>query len=758
MKRVVLTSVVLFALTVLMACGSKSQSPSSTLTMSPTTASVKTGGTQTFTVTQKDNPYPAVTWSVNDKNPGDMTVGTINYSGTYIAPAKVPSPAKVTVKATLISDSTQTATAEVTITQGDAVTISLTPTEVTVPSSQTQLFTATVSNTAYTAVEWRVNDVLGGDSVHGTIDQYGMFRAPSTPPDPNTVTIKATSVADPDKSATATITITPFTYISVTPSVVPALGAGAQQQFTAKLNGQDMNDAIWSLHCKSDVEGACGSISATGLYTAPLSPPPGGDVSVIAASSDPLIHSGGAVVTIQFSNASLTGKYALSFSGKDGASAYTAAGSVTFDGNSGITGGELDISDIAISHLAVSGGEYHIGAEGRGTATITTASRTLNLRIALADHSQAYLISSVTTGPIGSGTLDLQDEAAFDTANITGPYALQATGPNANNAATFAMGGALAADGAGHITGGMLDINDAGTVHSALPLTPTTYTAPSAAGRGTLTVTSSFGTQLFVYYVIDAGHVTLFSPEAARPSTGKLIRQPAGPFTVQSFTGGFAFVLAGSSGGHPHAIGGVFQLDGAGNVTSGMGDINSNGNTQTGALTGNYAVADAATGRTTVALTINGATLHYVAYPQVDGANVLGTDSTEVTAGLALAQGDTSYTTNSIKGTYAVNLAGADLTGNPGEMAVLGDIAPNGGTAISGVLDINDNTVTSWSTTLTTASYHVDTNGHGAASLSTGFAPFTTANFSIYVVDSSRVLWLETDSNRVLVGAMRQQY
>ena len=64
--------------------------------------------------------------------------------------------------------------------------------------------------------------------------------------------------------------------------------------------------------------------------------------------------------------------------------------------------------------------------------------------------------------------------------------------------------------------------------------------------RGTLTVTSSFGAQAFFYYVIDADHLQLLSADAARIATGTLTRQPAGPFTTQSFTGGFAFVLAGS--------------------------------------------------------------------------------------------------------------------------------------------------------------------------------------------------------------------
>lgn len=89
------------------ACGGGSSTPPPpppVLVVSPSSASVKLSGSQTFTVT---NATGAVTWSINPP------VGTINSSnGVYIAPSTFPSPSSVTVTASL-GGQTGTATAQV---------------------------------------------------------------------------------------------------------------------------------------------------------------------------------------------------------------------------------------------------------------------------------------------------------------------------------------------------------------------------------------------------------------------------------------------------------------------------------------------------------------------------------------------------------------------------------------------------------------------------------------------------------------------
>jgi hypothetical protein len=78
-----------------------------------------------------------------------------------------------------------------------------------VQSGGTQSFTATVTNTSNAAVTWQVNGVAGGNSTMGMISASGVYSAPSMVPSPATLTVTAVSVADPTRSGSAQVTITP---------------------------------------------------------------------------------------------------------------------------------------------------------------------------------------------------------------------------------------------------------------------------------------------------------------------------------------------------------------------------------------------------------------------------------------------------------------------------------------------------------------------------------------------------------------------
>lgn len=81
------------------------------------------------------------------------------------------------------------------------VTISIAPASKTLVEMAAQQFTATVGNTANTAVAWAVTGALAGN----VIDANGLFMAGPTP---GNFTITATSSADTTKSATAAVTVT----------------------------------------------------------------------------------------------------------------------------------------------------------------------------------------------------------------------------------------------------------------------------------------------------------------------------------------------------------------------------------------------------------------------------------------------------------------------------------------------------------------------------------------------------------------------
>jgi hypothetical protein len=93
----------------------------------------------------------------------------------------------------------------------DSVVVTVTPASASVQISGTQKFMATVANTSNTAVTWQVNGTAGGDSTHGTIDATGMYTAPAAVPSPAAVTVSATAMADPTKSAAAKVTVSAST-------------------------------------------------------------------------------------------------------------------------------------------------------------------------------------------------------------------------------------------------------------------------------------------------------------------------------------------------------------------------------------------------------------------------------------------------------------------------------------------------------------------------------------------------------------------
>jgi len=178
------------------------------VTVTPAAASVTVHTTTPFTATVQHNADQTVTWDVNGTVGGTSAVGWIDPTGLYMAPSVVPSPATVAVHATSNAVPVAVGEASVTITPPpQPVSVTISPTSATVRVSKTTPFTATVQNTANTAVTWRVNGVTGGNSTVGTISASGLYKAPGAVPSPATVTVTAVSVVDLTTSANAAVTI-----------------------------------------------------------------------------------------------------------------------------------------------------------------------------------------------------------------------------------------------------------------------------------------------------------------------------------------------------------------------------------------------------------------------------------------------------------------------------------------------------------------------------------------------------------------------
>jgi serine protease len=87
-----------------------------TVAVSPGTASLKAGASQTFTDLVSNTSNTTVTWEVNGVAGGNSSVGTITAAGVYTAPSSVPAAGEtVTITAVSAADSSRTGTASVTL-------------------------------------------------------------------------------------------------------------------------------------------------------------------------------------------------------------------------------------------------------------------------------------------------------------------------------------------------------------------------------------------------------------------------------------------------------------------------------------------------------------------------------------------------------------------------------------------------------------------------------------------------------------------
>src|ERR1019366_8797466 len=111
------------------------------------------------------------------------------------------------------------------------VSVSVTAATASLYAAKTQLFNAAVSGgPGKTSVTWSLSPSLG------SIDTAGLYTAPAIVAAQQTVTVTATSVADPAKSASASLTVMAPVSVFVTPATV-SLYPGKTQQFTATVTG-----------------------------------------------------------------------------------------------------------------------------------------------------------------------------------------------------------------------------------------------------------------------------------------------------------------------------------------------------------------------------------------------------------------------------------------------------------------------------------------------------------------------------------------
>jgi hypothetical protein len=630
----------------------------------------------------------------------------------------------------------------------DPVIIAISPSTVTLPVSSSQQFSAPITNSTNTTITWQVNGATGGSATFGTISTSGLYTAPSSVPS-SAITVTAISQADTTKTATATVIATNSTSIVVGPAL-STVAAGGQQTFTATLGGAPV-DAAWSLTCQNAAAGSCGTVSATGVYTAPLSPPPGQSVTVVASSKNNTANAGNANLVVTFGSGTLFGQYSFAMKGLAAGQPFSAVGSISFDGKGGITGGIEDVQGKA-APITISGGTYVTGANGRVTTTVHTSSGDEGWQIVLVNHARA-LVTRVDA-VIARGELDVQDNLQFGH-GLSGNLSFLVSGRTGAVIPFSAMLGGLTLDGQGNVTSGVLDFNDGGTVSTKVSVNGSSTVSSTDNGRGTLTLSSSLGTQTFAYYVINTNSAKLIETDGIHNLAGTLgWRSPN--VTAGSFVGSHAFIFSGANSQGEVGQGGTFSADANGNVTNGTFDLSSDTAFGLGFLfAGSFVVADPVMGRTIATFSVGGSTLQYVVYPPNLNNEIafLEIDNQNVTSGLAPRQSGiiTGTALPSISGQFAI---GAGETSGVVRQSITGIITP--ASPATGTLDVNDNGNITLGTSLQSSQFSVTSLfGRGTLQLQAGTYK---ASYSSYIVDSNSVLIMQTDGKGVLTGTMQKQY
>jgi hypothetical protein len=615
-----------------------------TLTISPATISLNVTTPQQFTGTLQGGTNSIVIWKVNNVQGGNNTVGRIDSSGLYNAPATVPTTNPISVTATSFEDQNLSATATVTITPAPVVTITSPISSPTVSSgtgiANQVTFSATETGGTTNSVFWEVGlpgliPVLGGNSTFGTIDANGVYIPPLTPPVGSTVWVWAVAQDFPASTAHLPVTISGYSTsslggqfafsVSGTNASGPFFRAGS---FQADGAGK-LNSVMETVNQASGV--ATGLFAGTYTVTSDgrgtltfddgLGPPPsntsnfnfvlvdGTHLQLIGfdtsgtASGEATVQDLSAFAGDPLS--ALTGTYVFDFSGVHGANVLSQIGEFNVNVNHAISGGSMDINDGGTqTQYQVAGNQplcgsaqppanpstYTVSSNGFGSLTLNLLDSSCNpgpkltfAFYALSKGGAKFVGTDATLADAGY-TAEQQLPPAgttFGNGFLNGNYAFLLE----NSMGTYASAGSFSANGLGTLTGGVLDENSNGTPNPDVLLTSTTYQIGSN-GRGTISPT---GGRTYVFYLGPSGTAIFQETDASHASDGMLVLQQNSSFAVSQIAGNYAIATTGLSSGTPESITGEVAADGAGNISSGAADVNTGGSAAPGvALTGSY--------------------------------------------------------------------------------------------------------------------------------------------------------------------------
>lgn len=607
--------------------------PAITVSIAPANPSVQTGNTLQFTATVANASNTAVTWQVNNVTGGAAATGTISNSGMFTAPAAVPNPATVTVKAISVADAAANASVTVTVTSPPVVGVDLQPPTANVQVGRTQQFAATVTNAATTSVTWSLSGGGCAGAACGTIDASGLYTAPASVPNPDTVTVTATSVQDPSKSDTAVVTVVPAPppnmlallngrYVLTTmdqerngfvTGTLDFNGAGQVTGGTVDLNVPEAT-AQTTISGGTYTIGTDGrgklTVTVTGVGTVHFS------FAVVNADLARIIYfeptsTGDLFGTLQrqSSTATPTGRYVFRMEGTGLTGRRGYVGVLDFGTNTSAldftapvpTGFANGYGTGRVDSVAISAGAAD--AQGRGTLSID-GPLTGNMqfaywvinpgRLAIIPLDPVAPIIAGTPGarPASGGIADKQGAIGGAGPLAAGNYVYTAMG--FDYVGVFVKGGRIASTGGANSPTVSDEVGEAGG--QRLGVAAMCDTALEASGRSDIfCIPGGYGVRVF-FIDGNRGHALMYAGD--RFGVGELYKQSAATFTTADVAGDYSLIAFGDE--FANNVTGAVAVTIAG-VLSGTEDISEDGVQEPDvAFTGSYVLNANGTGDTTV--------------------------------------------------------------------------------------------------------------------------------------------------------------
>lgn len=444
---------------------------------------------------------------------------------------------------------------------------------------------------------------------------------------------------------------------------------------------------------------------------------------------------------VGFSNSNLSGNYVFSANGINSSNYnFDLVGVFTADGNGNITSGYRNVyADRVKPVLESVTGTYSVNTDGRGQVVLNGSSGKATYRFVLQTPSSGSFFQ-FSSGADDTGLIQLQSAVS----SPSGTFVIRLDGEDSSGNPYGAVG-AITISGTS-ITGTM-DQNDAGVLAPSLS-TSGTLVAPDSTGRGTMQLTFSGATYNFVYYFVSASKIAIAGSDGYAVH-GYADLQTAGA----AVSGDQVFSLSGMSTNGNVLETGRFTLSG-GTVTNAVEDYSQGGNSSGsyfGGVTFSGSYATTANGRWTAQVggSLASNLIGWQISPHQSVVLAYNTGNTIVETGTVRAQ-NTTVTTASITGPYAVNLAGYNYN-YPGYVELGGNLDASSG-ALTGTIDSQ-----------TPGYYNTDISATGTYSIAsdgTGRSP--NANIAgvsvvIYTVDANTAYLISSDATRNYQGKMLAQ-